>query len=158
MVWQVKFFKQITKTGSLNNVSDNYTVDHHHQSGVFSDLIVSTSGRNSVSGLPASMVEMMALVIEPPASIVGMVFQKPDHQHLWSKRWLWHLNYYHWLCSCGHNKEGEYALAEWTGTEKRYGVTTWFRSRTHIYSALSWRLWSYYQSMGLEFRYSLGRC
>ena len=34
---------------------------------------------------------------------------------------------------------GEYASAEWTGAEKRDGVTTWIRSRNHIYSTLCGR-------------------
>ena len=42
------------------------------------------------------------------------------------------------------------------GGEKRSRhLVLW--SRNHEYSALTWKDWSYYQSMGSEFRYNFGK-
>ena len=37
--------------------------------------------------------------------------------------------------------------------QRKDGVATLIRSRSHLHSALTWKVWSYYQSMGSEFRY-----
>ena len=61
------------------------------------------------------------------------------------------------LGSCGRNAWfGEYVSVEWTEAEKMSRhLVLW--SRNHEYIALMWKGRSYYQSMGLEFRYGDGK-
>ena len=58
---------------------------------------------------------------------------------------------------CGLNAWfGEYVSAEWTGAKKRSRhLVLWFRN--HVYSAIKWNNWSYYQRMDSEFRYDFGK-
>ena len=72
----------------------------------------------------------------------------------------WNQTFYpQWSCHYGRNVWMSVHLGQldWGG-EKKWSRHLVLWPRNHVYSALMWKDWSYYKSMGSEFRYGLGSC